>query len=682
MRGTVVTASGDALGSRRLGVVCAACFGEQRVKRSSSRPVLFVAALLVLLSLAIASAPSVLRAQDAPAASAMDVARERMERGQGFFAARRYAEAAEEFMRAYEAQPFSAFLYNAGAAWEKQGDRARAADFFSRYLERDPEASDARAVRERIARLRGGRAGRNGGAATTGAATTGTATTGAAGTTGAATTAATTGAATTGAATTGAATTGAATTGTATTGTATTGAANTAAAATTGAANTAAAATTGAANTAAAATTAGAGTTGGTTPAVTSSSVTVVTAPSNTAASTASSSGAAATTGTATTGTATTGTATTGTATTGAATTGAATTTGAAAATSPARTATPPPEDEDFKSLLSIRTNPEGARVTITKGGQRVSGGPSPYTATLDPGDFRVVVEHPDYRRIETSVRVRPGKVYVVIVEMSQGEFLGYLRVVTSVPGARVFLDDREAGSVGTTPYQSSVPTGTHRVWVERPGYATAEREVEVGVGEEVVTRIELERAAEGRIRVIANVTGATVSVDDHLVGAVPYEGPVPAGPHRIRIGAEGMKDWEEQLDIRPGQVTPIRVRLKPAPSRGGAWATLTIGALVAGGGLGAAIYTDGLREELDAERRAGRLASNDPRITRGYWLSIGADSAFGLGAVLGLVSLYLFLRDPTPDSEATVLEPRDWTFAPLLEPRTGTAGATVRGSF
>jgi hypothetical protein len=45
-------------------------------------------------------------------------------------------------------------------------------------------------------------------------------------------------------------------------------------------------------------------------------------------------------------------------------------------------------------------------------------------------------------------------------------------------------------------------------------------------------------------------------------------------------------------------------------------------------------------------------------------------------------VSLYLFLRDSTPDSEATVLEPRDWTFAPLLEPRTGTAGATVRGSF
>ncbi len=639
------------------------------MKRPSSRRFPIVALVAALLT--VVAVPRASRAQDAPAASAMEMARERMERGQGLFVARRYAEAAEEFVRAYEAQPFSAFLYNAGAAWEKQGDRARAAEFFSRYLERDPEASDARAVRERIARLRGGRGGsgssaRNGApvttAATTGAATTGTTASG----TVAATTAAT-------------ATTGAATTTTPTTTPTTTGAATTGATATTTvAATTGTTGTTGATS----GTTATTGPTEPANPAVTSSSVTVVSAPTNAAATTGTNGGAG-TTGAATANDAAVTPAASGTtATTGAASTpaasGATATTGA---TTSARTP-PPAEDEDFKSLLSIRTTPEGARVTITKDGQRVSGGPSPYTATLDPGDFRVVVEHPDYRRIETSVRVRPGKVYVVIVEMSQGEFLGYLRVVTSVPGARVFLDDREAGSVGTTPYQSSVPTGVHRVWVERPGYATAEREVEVGVGEEVVTRIELERAAEGRIRVIANVSGATVHVDDHLVGAVPYEGPVPAGPHRIRIGAEGMKDWEEQLDIRPGQVTPIRVRLKPAPGRGGAWATAVLGALVLGGGVGAGIYADGLRTDLDAERRAGRLASNDPRLAQGYWLSIGADVAFGLGGVLGLLSLYLFLRDGTPDSEATVLEPRDWTFAPLLEPRTGTAGATVRGSF
>ncbi len=622
---------------------------------------LIVAVLSTLLPAALV--PRHVRAQQAPASSAMEVARERMERGQGLFVARRYAEAAEEFVRAYEAQPFSAFLYNAGAAWEKQGDRARAAEFFARYLERDPEASDARAVRERIARLRDGAgagaspsggtgaAGVAAAAGAAGTAATGTATTGAAGT-------AATGTATTGAA--GTAATGAA-------GTGTTGAgATTVASATSGASG-----TTGTAATGAGAANGAAGTTGAASDPVTSSSVTVVTPPPT--------SGGASSTATAATPTnpATVTVTPTPTPTTASSASSAASPTNSAVAA-----ASRPAEEEDFKSLLSIRTTPDGARVTITKDGESVSAGTSPYTATLDPGDFRIVIEHPDYRRIETAVRVRPGKVYVVIVEMSQGEFLGYLRVVTSVPGARVFLDDREAGVVGTTPYQSSVPTGTHRVWVERPGFATAEREVEVGVGEEVVTRIELERAAEGRIRVIANVAGATVHVDDHLVGTVPFEGPVPAGPHRIRIGAEGMKAWEAQLDIWPGQVTPIRVRLKPAPGRGGAWATLTLGALVAGGGVGAAIYATGLRDDLDAARRAGRLASNDPRLRTGYWTTIGADAALGVGAVLGLVALYLFVRDPLPDSEATVLDPRDWTFAPWLDPRTGDAGGTVRWSF
>jgi hypothetical protein len=49
--------------------------------------------------------------------------------------------------------------------------------------------------------------------------------------------------------------------------------------------------------------------------------------------------------------------------------------------------------------------------------------------------------------------------------------------------------------------------------------------------------------------------------------------------------------------------------------------------------------------------------------------LSIAADIAFGLAAVLGLFSVYYFLRDPLPDSEGRVLQPRDWAFSPSVGP-------------
>ncbi len=350
-----------------------------------------------------------------------------------------------------------------------------------------------------------------------------------------------------------------------------------------------------------------------------------------------------------------------------------------------------PPDDEqpgpiapaqDFKSLLSIRTNPAGAQVTLRQGDRVVSSGPSPFAFTVEQGDYRVVVEHPDYRRIETPVRVRPGKVYLIIVEMSQGEFLGFLRVVTDVPGAHVFIDDHAAGAVGTTPFQNAISTGTHKLWIERPGYLPVQRDVEVGVGEEVLVRTDLTRVDEGRIRVVSNVPGSEIYVDDRLVGTVPYEGDVSAGPHEVRVEADGMKDWEAQLNVRQGQVTPIRVRLKPAVGRGGAWTTAVMGALLVGGGVGMGVYADGLRSDLDAERLAGRLTSNDSRLSTGTWLAVGADISFGLGAALGLLSLYYFLRDPLPDSEATVLEPRDWAFSPYYDPRARAGGGTLRWSF
>ena len=84
----------------------------------------------------------------------IDVARDHMERGRDFFAQERYTEAAQEFLAAYEVQPFSAFLFNAGVAYERHGEPARAAELFRSYIERDPEASDAADVRARIERLR------------------------------------------------------------------------------------------------------------------------------------------------------------------------------------------------------------------------------------------------------------------------------------------------------------------------------------------------------------------------------------------------------------------------------------------------------------------------------------------------------------------------------------------------
>jgi len=116
-------------------------------------------------------------------------------------------------------------------------------------------------------------------------------------------------------------------------------------------------------------------------------------------------------------------------------------------------------------------------------------------------------------------------------------------------------------------------------------------------------------------------------------------------------------------VEIFPGQRTPVRVRLLPAVPRGSAWTTLLIGLALAGAGGYFAYETDRIESELAADRAAGILASDDPRIDRGFYYSLAANGGFGLGGLMGLMSMYLFIRDPLPDSEGFILDPLDWGY-------------------
>ncbi|NOY91597.1 MAG: tetratricopeptide repeat protein, partial [Deltaproteobacteria bacterium] len=91
---------------------------------------------------------------DVPNADSLEQAREHMEQGQSRYQAGDFEAAIHEFEAAYEARPFSAFLYNAGVAAERLGQWSRAADYYERYLTGDPHSADAADVRRNVDDLR------------------------------------------------------------------------------------------------------------------------------------------------------------------------------------------------------------------------------------------------------------------------------------------------------------------------------------------------------------------------------------------------------------------------------------------------------------------------------------------------------------------------------------------------
>ncbi|HEX6243029.1 MAG TPA: PEGA domain-containing protein [Polyangiales bacterium] len=467
----------------------------------------------------------------------MELAREHMERGQSLYAAARYIESAEEFLRAYEAQPFAAFLYNAGVAYEKVDDPGRAADYFARFLQSDPQTQGASKLTQRIERLRGLARAREQELAAQ---------------------------------------------------------------------------------------------------ALTQSTDVAEAARAQTELENAKK----------------------------------------RLAELEAQLSALGGRDA-FKSLLSVQSKPQDATITLKGADGRVieegKGSPT-FSRTLDEGRYYVEVAHSKYKTISTPVNVAAGKVYVIIVEMSQGQFLGFLRVVSSVPGANVFVDKKEEGALGHTPFQNATPTGTHHIWIEKPGYKPVERDIEVGVGDDVLLKVELERVDYGRIRVVASRPDAEVYVDGQLKGKVPLEVDVNHGTHEVRVSAEGMKDWEDKVVVERGQATPVRVKLRPRVGRAGAWVTAGVGVAVLGGAIATGIIGKNLQNELDKDLDNQSLLENDERIQRGKVMYIASDVGYGLALILAGLSTYYFLRDPLPDSEGRVLKPRDWTLNPYLGP-TGAGG-------
>lgn len=192
----------------------------------------------------------------------------------------------------------------------------------------------------------------------------------------------------------------------------------------------------------------------------------------------------------------------------------------------------------------------------------------------------------------------------------------------------------------------------------------------------------EVSETQTGRLRVLANTAGAEVLIDGDLVGNVPWEGTLDAGSHRVEVRAEHMKRYRGDVTVRPGQVVPVDVRLEPEVSRGGAWATLIMGVACAGAGVALWYIADDIESDLRLELSSMTLVSNDPDIDKGRWMYIGADVAFGMAAVLGVMSLIYFIRDPHPDSSANVGIGRRISLMPSFDPIRREGGAELRWSF
>ncbi|APR87690.1 TonB-dependent receptor [Minicystis rosea] len=353
----------------------------------------------------------------------------------------------------------------------------------------------------------------------------------------------------------------------------------------------------------------------------------------------------------------------------------------------------PPPMDPSrtARSQIIVASDPPDAPLYVY---QRrpgapafVSGGPNPgwdkvasaartpHDLSLGPGDYHVVIDaFKDYKRVETDLALLPGHLYELKAVLSQGEFMGFLRVLSPAPGTRIYVDDpppHKKPPWGRAPHGALLESGPHQVWLEAPGFEPKVEKVVIEHGKTAEVTPALERVRYGYLRVDGNAEEVTVKVDGERRGLyVPIGEPLrirlASGAHKLELEANGRKTYAGDIEVPRGQELAVHGRLSYKPARS---STVVSGALAVGAIVGGIAL---LRQAgMPAEPTAGSPPGNAPT-NAATWLRVGGGASFAVAALLGASTVYSIVKDPTPPSTVKLDKPKDLDDSELDVPAGG----------
>lgn len=160
------------------------------------------------------------------------------------------------------------------------------------------------------------------------------------------------------------------------------------------------------------------------------------------------------------------------------------------------------------------------------------------------------------------SNRIQPSRLDEVKSEISEMKrLIGKLNVLHAPPDSEVLVDGKP---VGKTPLvlPLEIDPGKHVVKLTKTGYQPFIKELTVASGSEIKLEVELKLQAAG-IRVECNTVGATVQIDDQVLGACPYNGQVTPGRHELLVTASGKKNYQSHITVSPGSTAVVSVVLE-----------------------------------------------------------------------------------------------------------------------
>ena len=364
---------------------------------------------------------------------------------------------------------------------------------------------------------------------------------------------------------------------------------------------------------------------------------------------------------------------------------------------------------------LSVTCNVEGA--TIKVDGEEIGAFPLPKPLQVASGRIILMATKDGYQAGYQTVNASGGAKLPVVIQLAEASRpLAQVKVVTTLPGADVFIDQV---LVGTTPLAATLPItpdAPHTIELRREGYVTASEKLTLSEGAqgEVTLNPREDRAAViasgGELALSLVQPDASIFVNGERREVVPGDAlRLPAGLHVLRAEREGYDPLRLRVQIPTGGRMEASVDLVPTPAtrqgfiddaeyaRGLGWGLTVGGVAFVGAGVGVLAWSLGERAEAGnqfdvVETRPDYLTNKDAydQERLGYaktkdnmtLAAVGSGVGAGVGLAGLITGIYFLASGDDPDSFRLKIDDSEFALSPTLEggPQQGMLG--VRGSF
>jgi hypothetical protein len=220
----------------------------------------------------------------------------------------------------------------------------------------------------------------------------------------------------------------------------------------------------------------------------------------------------------------------------------------------------------DTKGLVVIDSKPQGATIYLndkTKG----PFGKTPWQGSLEPKAVRLILESKGFKPEQRQITPQPDKLVDIYIALSEEHYLGWIEVTSNAVGAQVFIDRKDIGAVGRTPFTGHLKPGKHTIYLERLGYQPLEKTIDVKPGTATQLSWPMEPTNSGFVSVVGReAKGGKLFIDGKLACSAPCRTEVPPGKRKIVVEKDGKEDYAAELEVGRTTETTIDIQFSDKP--------------------------------------------------------------------------------------------------------------------